>query len=418
MIDTLKPSLLGLKRSFGFGDRLGLATPGHIDAIRNTPFLPIFAQQSIRELKRTGRKPEDVMSAAQTAVETERWTKPWGADADHLQNRDDVLLMADCGYTFFTIDPSEYVDFHADTMSSQKLKSTYRDLVNGDCLTDSNIYDIYFNSIQELDDGILLKFDNASDLLRAIVKYGRALKYTNDMFGWILEAMGERPFEVELSIDETPTPTTPLEHLFIGMELKRMDVNVISIAPRFIGEFEKGIDYKGDLTIFTKHYKQHAAIARYCGPYKISIHSGSDKFAIYPIIGKLSKEYIHVKTAGTSYLEALRVICRTNIDLFRKLIEFSRERYTKDRTSYHVSANLNDIPAYLNDNELEKWYLDSEFGRQVLHVTFGSILLKKNNNGKNFKEQILECVTIHKDLYRELLQKHLSKHISLLMREY
>jgi len=419
VIDTKKPSTLGLKRSFGFGDRLGLATPGHIAAVRNTPFLPIFAQQSIRELKRTGRQPRDVMNAAQTAVETEQWTGPWGADADHLQRKEDVFLMADCGYTFFTIDPSEHVDFKADTMALHELKSVYTNLVDEGRLSDLNIFEIHFDSEHELDHGIILKFEDEAELLRAIVKYGRALKYANDMFGWILEAMGEKPFEVELSVDETATPTSPLEHLFIGLELKRCGVNVISVAPRFIGEFEKGIDFKGDLKIFTEHYKKHAAIAQYCGPYKISIHSGSDKFAIYPIIGKLSKEYIHVKTAGTSYLEALRVICRTNMALFRKLVEFSREHYTKDKASYHVSANINDVPAYLNDKELEKWYLDSESGRQILHVTFGSILRSERiKSGLIFKEQILECVTDHKDLYRELLKTHLGKHISLLTSEY
>ena len=97
MNNNLKPSVLGKKRSFGFGDRLGLATPGHMDAIAGTPYLGIFAQQSIRELNRTNRHPADVMNAAINAVERTNWNQPWGADADHLQTRDDVFRMAEAG---------------------------------------------------------------------------------------------------------------------------------------------------------------------------------------------------------------------------------------------------------------------------------------------------------------------------------
>src|SRR5438132_186439 len=109
---------------------------------------------------------------------------------------------------------------------------------------------------------------------------------------------GSGPFEIEVSVDETDSPTSALEHLFFGLELKRRRVKVVSLAPRFIGEFEKGIDYRGDLHKFEAALGEHVAVARFCGPYKISVHSGSDKFAIYPILGRVCGDLLHVKTAG------------------------------------------------------------------------------------------------------------------------
>src|SRR5204862_836741 len=107
-------------------------------------------------------------------------------------------------------------------------------------------------------------------------------------------------------------------------------------APRYIGDFEKGVDYKGELTEFEKSLTDHAAIAEMLGPYKLSLHSGSDKLSIYPAFARETKGRFHVKTAGTSYLEALRAVLRHDVDLFRKITDFARERYDADRATYHV----------------------------------------------------------------------------------
>ena len=418
MTQNLKPSVLGLKRSFGFGDRLGLATPGHMDAISDTPYLGIFAQQSIRELNRTNRQPVDVMKAAIEAVKNNGWTQPWGADADHLQTRDDVFRMAKAGYTFFTIDPSDYVNDEADMMSIDVLQDTYQNLVTDNKLEQSDLFDRYIGKTIEIADNYNLVFDSQSDLLKAIVKYGSALNHSKLMNQWIQEACGNRPFEVEISVDETETPTTPFEHLFVGLELKRMGVDIISLAPRFVGDFEKGIDYKGDIFEFEKQYKQHVAIAILCGPYKLSIHSGSDKFSIYPIIGRLSGELLHVKTAGTSYLEALRVICRTDKLLFLEIVDYSRGRFETDKKTYHISAALNQVPEKIEEKELEDWYLTNEAGRQILHVTFGSVLtVGRSDKGVLFRDLIIENLIKNDQLYREVLRKHLGKHIRLLLSE-
>jgi len=409
------PSVIGLKRSFGFGDRLGLATPGHISALGGHGFAPYFAQQSIREMSRTGRTPEEVMRDAAQAIEKERWAGEWGSDADHLQTREDVFRTAAAGFTMFTIDPSVHVVNRAAEMGPEELERAAASVAESSGTPLEDVLGLYLGKAHEIGDGEVLTFKERTDLIRGFVKYYGALVFARQMHGWIAEACAGRPFEVELSVDETLVPTSPLEHLFVGLELKRLGVGIVSLAPRFIGDFEKGIDYKGDLKVFESHYRRHALIASYCGPYKLSIHSGSDKFSIYPIAGRLSGELLHVKTAGTSYLEALRVVCRAAPGLFAEIAAFCRGRYEKDRASYHVSASLSGIPERIEAKDMEKHYLDTDCGRQIMHVTFGSVLLQgKDSKGASFRELLLDCLRRQDSLYREVLQKHLGRHLRCL----
>ena len=381
----MKPTPLGLKKSFGFGDRLGLATPGHFAAFQKFNFAPIFAQQSIREMERTQRTPQEVMAAAHNALAKLGFTGAWGADADHMKLPEHAERTVAAGFCFFTIDPSEHVGKGALT---GELEALY---------------------LGKKFDGVG-QFDRES-LRAAAVKYGRALEHIAAMGRHIATVTAGQPFEIEASVDETDEPTSALEHLFIALELKRHQVpNVVSVAPRFIGDFEKGIDYKGDIKKFEAALRQHVAIARQYGPYKISVHSGSDKFSIYPIFGRLCGELLHVKTAGTSYLEALRVVARTDGKLFTEIAEFCRGRFDTDRKSYHISATSAQVAALPKfTGKEEAIYLDEVAGRQLLHVTFGSVL-----TNPQFKPRILAVLQKHADLHAELLEKHFTKHLSLL----
>ena len=389
-MNTASPTPLGLKKSFGFGDRLGLATPGHFAAARKFDFAPIFAQQSIREMERTQRTPQNVIQAATTALRELGYKAAWGADADHLKLPEHVDRTATAGFCFFTIDPSEYVGKGTLTpeLEAQYLGKKFDVPTLG-----------------------ALQFDRSA-LQGAAVKYGRSLEHVGLMGSHIAKVMGARPFEIEVSVDETDDPTSPLEHLFIGLELRRHKVpNVVSIAPRFIGDFEKGIDYKGDLKKFEASLRDHVAIAKHCGPYKISVHSGSDKFAAYPIVGRVCGDLLHVKTAGTSYLEALRVVARTGPQFFAEIVEFCRGRFATDRHSYHIStseAQVSALPKYCGSKE-EAAFLDEIPGRQMLHVTFGSVL-----TNPVFKPRIMEALRQHAALHEELLDRHFTKHLSLL----
>jgi hypothetical protein len=412
-----QPTVLGLKKSFGFGDRVGLATPGHVAAVRNTGFAPIFAQQSVREMERTRRTPQQVLGAAQAALSTLGWTLPWGADADHHKTADDVERSAAAGFTFFTIDPSALVNNAADRMSLPQLEAAIKALETEGTLDDSEWRQFYLSGRFEVSEWLALRF-TGENLWRAAVKYGRALAHTADLAQHIARACAGRPFEIEVSVDETDSVTSPLDHLFCGMELNRRRVpNVVSVAPRFVGEFEKGIDYRGDLQRFEAQLRDHVAVAKFCGPYKISVHSGSDKFSIYPTVGRVCGELLHVKTAGTSYLEALRVVAKTAPALFAEIVQFCRGRFDDDRKSYHLSTTLNEIktlPVY-HGRQDEALFLDERVGRQLLHVTFGSVLTQgRDAKGDGFKEGIVEQLEKHADLHSEILEKHFARHLSLL----
>jgi len=382
---------LGLTPSFGFGDRLGLATPGHIAAVKGTKFAPVFAQQSVRENSRTGRTPQQVLDDARRAVDAAQWDAPWGADADHLKTVDDLPPFVTAGYTFFTVDPGAYVDNAADADPLSVLQEKAREQ-NWDQLSA-----LYLSQDGEQAWG---RFD-AESLLRAVVKYGRAIHHAVEMFRHI-SSMKET-FDFEVSVDETDSPTTPLEHYFIASELTRVGVKFTSLAPRFIGRFEKGVDYIGDLNALDAEMARHAAVTAHFGTYKLSLHSGSDKFSVYPLIVKHWGERIHVKTAGTSYLEALRTLTVTEPALFERIWVLGLERYATDRATYHVSADVALVPAGLALPAL----LDDFHAREILHVTFGSALAQ-------FGTEIKAALVKHADVYNANLQKHFRKHLDLL----
>ena len=162
------------------------------------------------------------------------------------------------------------------------------------------------------------EFD-AESLLRAEVKYGRAIRHAADMYRRLSDM--KDAFDFEVSVDETNSPTTPLEHFFIASELTRQGVRFTSLAPRFIGRFEKGVDYIGDLSALDAELARHAEVTAYFGTYKLSLHSGSDKFSVYPLIARYWGGCLHVKTAGTSYLEALRGLAEAEPALFERIWE-------------------------------------------------------------------------------------------------
>jgi len=412
LCDGARPQPLGLDDSFGLGDRLGIAGPAHLRAMEGSGFKVVLAQQSIRELERTERTPDEVMDAATWSVLEEGWQEAWGADADHLKTAADVELMAAAGFTMFTIDPGDHVVDAADTMSLTELREAAADLPWSD-LEDTLGAALrrYSGDVIFTGGGLDLKPSN-EDILRAWVKYGASLAHTAKMYRHIAKTMGNRPFEVEVSVDETASVTTPFEHWLVASELRRLGVEWIGLAPRFIGDFEKGIDYRGDLEVFRGEYLKHLAVAEALGPYKISIHSGSDKFGVYRVIGEIGKGGVHVKTAGTSYLEALRTVAACEPKLFREILEFSRSLYEHERRTYHVSAELERVPpsADLKARDLPTLFEDDD-ARQVLHVTFGRVLTEKDSDGNYvFKERLLGALGKHETAHYENLVTHFRRH--------
>ena len=411
---------LGLKPSFGFGDRIGLATPGHVAAMQRTggDIQPIFPQQSIREMARTQRSPQQVMDDAMTGARASGWAGDVGADADHLKKPEDVDVTAAVGFTFFTIDPSDHVDQKADDYSESQLREKF-----AVAQSDSPWYDDYLGRDIELSTGTKILLDEQA-CMRAAVKYGKAIAEALKLGDYIKKVNEDlnQDYEVELSVDETDQPTTLAEHYIIADQCKAGGMKLVSLAPRFIGELEKGVDYKGDLDALEKSLGDHAAIAEQIGPYKLSLHSGSDKVSMYTALARATKGRFHVKTAGTSYLEALRVVARHDEELFREIVRFARQRYDIDKATYHVSATVEGVEAEdtLSLDKLETLYLEkwadvpkglgfTEPGRQILHCTFGSTL----THGE-LGPAIRSVLEAHPDTYRDVLDDHFGRHLDAL----
>jgi hypothetical protein len=409
LLPWLRPRPLGTRTSAGFGDRLGLATPGHVRALRAAGggLAPIFAQQSIREIERTGRSPQEVLDDATWGVFAEGWQEGFGADADHLKTAHDVDACVAAGYSFFTFDPGEYVDDGADAAGASALRAAFDDLPWQD-LEDlpADLKRRYLASAFEAE-GHEVRFDDVS-LARAVVKYGAAVAHVARLYRHLQTTMGQEDFEVEVSVDETERPTTHAQHAYIATELRRLGVRWVSLAPRYVGRFEKGVDYMGDVAGFEEDIEVHAAIARTVspdGPYKLSLHSGSDKFSIYPAFVRQTRGLAHLKTAGTSYLEALRTVAALDPDLFREIYDFSRGRYEEDRASYHVSAQTDRVPDTVGDAELPA-LLEQFDAREILHVTFGSVLKEAR-----FRDRLMRLLAEHPGYYAAGLEKHFLRHL-------
>jgi hypothetical protein len=343
----------------------------------------------------------------------EGWRYGYGADADHLKSTHDVDICVAAGFTFYTFDPREHVDndAHTDPLGTLQKKVA---ALPWERLQDSEdaMRERYLRSF-DVEGQLVLTFDETS-LLRAAAKYGRALAHVAEIYNYTAQAMGDKPFEVEVSVDETDTTTSPEEHFFIASELRRLGVQWVSLAPRYCGDFEKGVDYIGDLAQFEADIVQHAAIARCCGTYKLSIHSGSDKFSVYPIMAKHTRGLVHLKTAGTSYLEALRAIAEIDPALFVDILNFAFERYEIDRASYHVSADpaLCPRPADLQERGLTA-ALDNFHAREMLHVTFGSVLTTQDESGQYvYRDRFFAALKSDEEAYYRVLETHFDKHLS------
>ncbi|MDP7397009.1 MAG: tagaturonate epimerase family protein [Lentisphaeria bacterium] len=412
---------LSLAPSFGFGDRIGVATPGHVESMKRAGHgvLPIYPQQSIREMARTRRQPEEVMDDALRGMAQAGWTGATGADADHLKTTEDVDRTVAAGFTFFTIDPSDHVDEKSDGYDEAALRRHFDTVKDRVDWTDS-----YTGKSVTLPNGTAVELDEEA-IMRAAVKYGIALNEGIELANYIRTANENagRDYEIELSVDETEQPTTLAEHYIIADQCLGRGMKLVSLAPRFIGHMEKGVDYIGEVGPLEKSLEDHNAVSELLGPYKLSLHSGSDKLSMYTAFARATKGRFHVKTAGTSYLEALRVAAIEQPDLFRRICRFGRERYNTDKATYHVHATLEGVPPVeeiADDRQLERVYLErwedvpegvgfTEAGRQILHCTFGSVL-----TDEELGPAVRDCLDAYPDTYTEVLAVHFEKHLAAL----
>lgn len=398
----LAPRLRGLQTTAGTGDRLGLATPGHVRAFKEIAGIgPVFAQQSTREMGRCGRTPRNVLDDATWGAFQEGWTGGVGADADHQKTEESLSECAEAGFVFFTIDPGAAMDMaaHDDAAATVRSKAVALDLSSLDT-SPADIVARYAGATVELESGPLV-LDEES-VVRAVAKAGSGLVRGLELIRHVASLGVEH--ELEFAIDETDKPTTAVEHVVLVRELQRLDVELVSFAPRWVGQFEKGVEYIGRLGALADNFRIHAEIARALGPYKLSLHSGSDKYSIYPLFAHATRRVAHLKTAGTSWVEALRVIAKNDPDLMLAILKLSLASFEENRHSYHLSCDPSRIPTDPPKESLDDLVtkLDS---RQVLHVGYGAAL-------SEYGDQIKEVLTAHEEELYEVIHQHFVRHLA------
>jgi hypothetical protein len=399
----LKPSRIGLHTSAGFGDRLGLATPGHVRALQavGAPINPVFAQQSIREMGRCRRTPRNVLDDATWGAFQAGWTNPVGGDADHLEQPEDIDDTVAAGFVFYTLDPKAEVDAEAEHADPAVIRQKVEALDWAGLESDqASFMKSYAGRSIDLERQAI-ELDEES-VLRAMAKYGPGIVHAMAMYRRLMEKGVD--CEVEFAVDETDHPTKPAEHIVLINELKRLGMNFVSFAPRFVGRFEKGVEYLGDIDELQRDFEIHAEIARALGPYKLSLHSGSDKFSTYPLIAEATKGVVHLKTAGTSWAEALRVIAQYDPDLMREVLLLALDSFEANRKSYHLSCDPAKIPTDPTDDEVAE-LMDRVDSRQVLHVGYGAIL-------EEFGTRLYQVWHDHEDEHYRIIEDHFVKHLT------
>lgn len=397
---TAPSKLSGHAVSLGCGDRLGLASAGQLDAVRQYEAFPVLAQQSTRELKLTGRTFRGVIDDACFLVFQSGYEYGYAADGDHLKSKEEVSAAVADGATMITLDLSADLVPAAAGWSDAEVEAAFDRLPE-----DVKLRTLAGYAGKVFQAGALTLTVSKAEAMRCAAIYSKAIDFAVEAASLVGLAA-----DLEISVDETVFPTTPVQHLYVSTELRSRGVRFMSLAPRFVGEFQKGIDYIGDPAAFERDIEAHVAIANSMGGYKISVHSGSDKFKIFPAVGRTTSGHFHLKTAGTSWLEALRVIARHEPALFRKIVAKAESGLNDALKLYHVSSDFSKIPppASLSDVELPS-LLDMDESRQFLHITYGAIFADAA-----LKAMLYQALHKHERRYAERLAEHFERHLSTL----
>jgi hypothetical protein len=289
------------KYSFGIGDRFCHQGKAQLSAIMKAKeqglgVTPVW-NKSNREHTIIGTKPSDTRREADEAVKDCGWNGPYFVDADHIGfgNVEQFIESSD----FFTLDVADFIAWSADKTDVDAFVRKYRN---------------YAGSLTI--DGIEHSLNVTEERIRAIArKFLLAVRQAGKIYRRIEEVKGTDSFITEVSMDETDQPQTPVEMFFILAAIADEGIPAQTIAPKFTGRFNKGVDYVGDVTAFAQEFEEDLAVVAFAvGQFglpknlKLSIHSGSDKFSIYVPIARALKKFdagLHVKTAGTTWLEEL-----------------------------------------------------------------------------------------------------------------
>jgi tagaturonate epimerase len=289
------------KFSIGVGDRFAHQAKAQLAACilaadACVEVVPVW-NKSNREHTIIGSEPVDTRAAADAAVKALNWTKPYFLDADHINLKTVHRFLDPCD--FFTLDVADLIGQPAKPDDVAAFLAAHHELVG--TVTIPHIA-APFKTTKSFVEGVAQKFL-------------AAVQHAGEIYRLILENKGAGRFVPEVSMDETDFPQTPVELLIILAMIADQKIPIQTIAPKFTGRFNKGVDYVGDVNQFAKEFEEDLAaieyaIKRYHLPanLKLSVHSGSDKFSIYKSIHHAVKKFnagVHLKTAGTNWLEEL-----------------------------------------------------------------------------------------------------------------
>ena len=406
------------KYSFGTGDRFtkqGEAQLAAIQEINQTAGIEVVPvwNKSFREHSIVKTNQQSVMDEAMNAVKKNGWKGNYYIDADHigLSNVDGFIDYSN----FFTIDVAHFIGQKADEKAKVEFLNRYSKFEGN--LTIPGISDEFV-----ITKDFLVQFADT---------YVKAIEEVKKIYDHIEAIKGKHNFVPEVSMDETDEAQSPIELFFILLELKHQGVEVQTIAPKFTGLFPKGVDYQGDVNGFAKEFEQDVAVTRFVAKkyglpenLKLSVHSGSDKFSIYPAMKKAIEKFdagIHVKTAGTTWLEEIIGLAEAGdqgLEIAKQVYEQSLGRYDELTGPYAAVLNIEkgELPSVSEVNAWSsKQFVEALTHnqacesynpgfRQLIHVGY-KIAAEMGDTYQNALETYKEI--IYEKVKHNLLERHM-----------
>jgi hypothetical protein len=395
LFSYLKPKKINRNSSFGFGDRIGNASCIHSNFASSYNIFPVFAQQSVREIIKSSKQIEDVLHDAVLGVFQSGFKNSWGADADHIGDKNWLKLMINNNYlpySMFTVDTVDYIN-----LSESSVNDLENDIDFKDRLVKSKKY--IGKKIKFLDWEYTYTEDKLSDI---VIKYYRCLDHLKNCYSLIKEKIDE--FDFEPTFDETNILTLPEDHYFLANELISDEVEFSTFALRLPGIFEKSIDFVGDEIELGSSIKIHSEIAKHFGSYKLSLHSADYKFKVFKLFRNIIYDNFHMKFGGSTWRVAIYTIAMIDRGLLEKFLNISLENAEENAIAYHMKIDVNKISKTIKTRDIRALFEIKEV-MQLLEISYGTILNKYRDiienilskNEDNYKDSIFDNYKFHFD---------------------
>lgn len=390
------------KYSLGTGDRFGQQGEAQLKAIQkaktedNIQITPVW-NKSHREHEIIGTSPQNVRAEADHAVKSLNWDDTYCVDADHI-TREIVDPFVACS-DFFTIDVADYIGGKSDPETRETFFEKNEELVG----------DLEIPGIEQ-------HFTVTKEFLTHWAdQYLLAIQKAREIYQYIANQK-EADAVYEISMDEVETPQTPIELYFILKTVAEEGIPIHTIAPKFTGDFYKGVDYVGNLDRFVKEFEQDILVIAHAvdtfdlpEELKLSIHSGSDKFSLYPYIHKLINKHdtgVHLKTSGTTWLEELIGLAESGadgLDMVKKIYSEAYGRYDELTAPYEpvIDIDPTQLPTPTTLSAWDGETLVAKLEHNPEHPDFDSQL-------RQFLHCSYKIAAEQGDAFIQLLQEHAS----------